>query len=68
MDQSAGLARSVTNDPQAITGWIEIPQCSGLLPRRGVLSFRRSKQGQGLASIQNDSGLTQGLSGLPAAG
>ena len=42
----------------------------GLLPRRDVLSFGSSQAGSvhALASIQNNSGPSQGLAGRPAAG
>src|ERR1700716_2796757 len=42
----------------------------GLLPRRDVLSFGSSQAGSvhAVASIQNNSGPSQGLAGRPAAG
>src|SRR5439155_7130769 len=43
--RASRACRSEAIDPTPVIGWIEIPQCSGLPPRRDVLSFRSSTGG-----------------------
>src|SRR6266851_3553001 len=67
--RAADITGTTEFDPQADMSRVEIPQCSGLPPRRDVLSFRSSTEGPPRPiSIQNDSGLAQGFSGLSVPG